>query len=258
MVIDDGSTDNTKELIKSWMEQDILDIEYHYKKNGGVHTARDLAYRLVQTELIVGVDSDDWITKDAIEAILKCWAEHGGPNAAGIMTPVCTPEGMYYGKVFPPIDAASYQDITYLYKNKNEKLMVIRSDIIKRIPDCPVYEEEYLVGEGFKWIQLPDLPFLILHKPLRVYNIRDDGIVANARRNFFLNSKGFRENYRQHIIHSKYLASRIKGHIGYILMSIYLKDKGYIRTSPKPLATLLLFPAGIVAYWYAKLKWMNK
>ena len=53
LIIDDGSSDNTKELVESWIKEDSgFEIIYHYKENGGMHTAHNAAYQLIDTELI--------------------------------------------------------------------------------------------------------------------------------------------------------------------------------------------------------------
>ena len=70
MVIDDGSTDETKSLLKSWInEKNDFEIQYHYKKNGGLHTAYNEAISRITTPLSVCIDSDDWMPDDAIEKI---------------------------------------------------------------------------------------------------------------------------------------------------------------------------------------------
>ena len=52
LIIDDGSSDNTKELVESWLKEDSgFEIIYHYKENGGMHTAHNAAYQLIDTEL---------------------------------------------------------------------------------------------------------------------------------------------------------------------------------------------------------------
>ena len=53
LVIDDGSTDNTKDLIMKWKEEADFEITYVYKKNGGMHTAHNTAYEIIDTELNV-------------------------------------------------------------------------------------------------------------------------------------------------------------------------------------------------------------
>ena len=71
LIIDDGSTDNTRELVHKWMEERELEIIYHYQENQGMHGAHNAAYELIDTELNVCIDSDDYMPNDAVEKILN-------------------------------------------------------------------------------------------------------------------------------------------------------------------------------------------
>lgn len=52
LIVDDGSTDNTSDLIYSWQkENELFEIQYIYKENGGMHTAHNTAYENIETEL---------------------------------------------------------------------------------------------------------------------------------------------------------------------------------------------------------------
>lgn len=106
LIIDDGSTDGTREWVKTlgdqvkdrgrrfdWMgrmqdEEDEnsftivsncsdfrspLTIHYIYKENGGLYTGYNTAYASIQTELCVCVDSDDYMPDDAVEKIVNIW-----------------------------------------------------------------------------------------------------------------------------------------------------------------------------------------
>ena len=75
LIIDDGSTDNTKELVEKWIAENKLSIEYHYKENGGKHTAMKMAYELTQTKYLLAIDSDDELTADAVNVFLNEWKE---------------------------------------------------------------------------------------------------------------------------------------------------------------------------------------
>ena len=76
LIIDDGSIDNTAQLVKGWMEKDNgFKIQYIYKENGGMHTAHNMAYENITTELNVCVDSDDCMAEDGVAKILKKWDE---------------------------------------------------------------------------------------------------------------------------------------------------------------------------------------
>ena len=103
LIVDDGSSDNTREWIESlgeklptssvafdWMgrssEHDTPDafviktpkfkLTYIYKPNGGLYTAYNTAYATIGTELCVCVDSDDFMPDDAVEKIINLWHKH--------------------------------------------------------------------------------------------------------------------------------------------------------------------------------------
>lgn len=73
LIVDDGSTDNTKELVDTWIKEAILEIKYLYKQNGGKHTAMELAHMNVNTKYVIGLDSDDILVYDAIETFYHHW-----------------------------------------------------------------------------------------------------------------------------------------------------------------------------------------
>ena len=71
LIIDDGSTDDTKSLVKDFIKENKVNIRYMYKKNEGKYKAINTAIDLAKGELFFIVDSDDWITEDSIETIKK-------------------------------------------------------------------------------------------------------------------------------------------------------------------------------------------
>lgn len=255
LIVDDGSTDNTAALAQLWKTEEKISVQYLYKENGGVHTARDLAYSFVETELIVAIDSDDTAVNTFVEDILVYWNKYGGNKYAGIFARAKSPSGIEIGKKYPDIHAATYQDLTFKYKIPDDKATVLRTDIIKKIPNSPVFAGEKLLGEGYKWINLPDIPFLLLNKSIYIHNYVDDGYTINARRHFFLNLNGKRATYRQYMTKAHYIRPKIKGCIGYIITSLLLKDKYFIKNSPRPFTIILLLPLGIVGYFYILAKW---
>lgn len=108
LIIDDGSTDGTKDWVQSlgsgewvegcaydWMgrrinEKDqyyvvdvpfadgdgLLHITYIYKPNGGLYTGYNVAYDHIQTELCVCIDSDDFAPDDMVDKVVTLWKKH--------------------------------------------------------------------------------------------------------------------------------------------------------------------------------------
>ena len=73
LIVDDGSTDETEELVSTWMEENRIKIEYYKQANQGKPTAHNKGVELTKTELFTCVDSDDYLTDDAIAEIIDAW-----------------------------------------------------------------------------------------------------------------------------------------------------------------------------------------
>lgn len=73
LIYDDGSTDNTKELIDEFVKEGIIEIRYYYGKNKGKHVAINEGTDLAHGELFFIVDSDDYLTDNALELVYKAW-----------------------------------------------------------------------------------------------------------------------------------------------------------------------------------------
>ena len=73
LVIDDGSTDDTKELIQGYIEEDKINIRYYYQENRGKHIALNTAMKLVDSEYITVIDSDDEFVSNAFEVFISYW-----------------------------------------------------------------------------------------------------------------------------------------------------------------------------------------
>ena len=71
LIIDDGSTDDTKEFINQIQRETLFSIKYIYQNNGGKHRAYNTAVKNCNTEYFLILDSDDILTKDCIEILNK-------------------------------------------------------------------------------------------------------------------------------------------------------------------------------------------
>src|SRR4051812_28952818 len=85
LIIDDGSTDDTKELIEAWKKENKIEIKYVWQENRGMHGAHNTAYELIETELNVCIDSDDYMPDQAVEHIISTWNQYGGESVSGVI-----------------------------------------------------------------------------------------------------------------------------------------------------------------------------
>ena len=145
LIVDDGSTDGTKELVESWIREGNLEIKYVYQDNQGMHGAHNTAYRNIDTELNVCIDSDDYMPDDAVEKIIRCWTEKGAEKYAGIVGLDYDINGRLIGTDFPEGMTETTLSGFYESGGKGDKKLVYRTDVISKYPEYPLFEgEKYL------------------------------------------------------------------------------------------------------------------
>ena len=112
LIIDDGSSDNTKELVDKWINENEVEIRYYYQKNQGMHGAHNTAYKLIETEINTCIDSDDYMTDDAVEKIVNFWNKNRKRGLAGFVALDAYQNGEVIGTRLPEnIDETTYFDI---------------------------------------------------------------------------------------------------------------------------------------------------
>jgi hypothetical protein len=119
----------------------------------------------------------------------------------------------------------------------------------------PVYPNEKLVSESYKWIQLPDRPFLIINDFTTNIEYQESGYTSNVRKNWFKNLNGYCDLYDIHVKCAKYFKIRIEYCLKYIIASSFLKRKNCIHDSSCPFLVAILYPLGLLAYYICKRKW---
>jgi glycosyltransferase involved in cell wall biosynthesis len=73
LIVDDGSTDSTESIVREWMNESRIEIEYYKIPKGGQHKALQFGYNKAETKYLVKVDSDDALTQDAIQIYKRVW-----------------------------------------------------------------------------------------------------------------------------------------------------------------------------------------
>ena len=79
----------------------LIDIEYIWQENQGMHGAHNTAYESIKTELNVCIDSDDYMPDDAVEKIISMWKNFGSEKVSGIIGLDSYTDGKVIGTKFP-------------------------------------------------------------------------------------------------------------------------------------------------------------
>ena len=159
MIVDDGSTDDTRNTVEKYIDETKdFQIKYYSKKNGGKHTALNVAFDHCETELLAIVDSDDYLTQNAIETIYLYWDKFKNDRSiCGIAFLRKNQEGRIIGEMFPSDEYIdTYTNCRVNLGIQGDKFEVFRcAELLKyRFPE---FNGERFLGESVVWGQLNGL-----------------------------------------------------------------------------------------------------
>lgn len=246
LIIDDGSTDGTEDLVRGWMNSDNgFEIRYIRKENGGMHTAHNTAYENIDTELNVCIDSDDALAENAVEIILSEWERVKSTGVAGLIGLDADFSGNIIGTKFPNGVTETTLSGFYAAGGRGDKKLVYRTDIITSVPPYPVFDGEKYVALAYKYL-LVDQKYKMaaINRVLCSVEYQPDGSSNSMWRQYLANPCGF-AFWRK--VCMTYPTSRKRLFVDcvhYCSSSAIAKNRNYIKESPRKFLTVLCTPAG--------------
>lgn len=151
VVVDDGSTDGTGELIRSFQAEADFPIDYSRQKNRGRHVAINQAVERARGEFCSVIDSDDWYMPDALERMLATWKTipvEQRDEFADVEGLRVDPEGALVCDRYPHdvFDTNAFE-LLALHGVYGDKIGMFRRDVLRRFP----------FPEDLGWYVTPDL-----------------------------------------------------------------------------------------------------
>lgn len=255
LVIDDGSTDGTKDLVAAWIAEKIIDIRYIYQENQGMHGAHNTAYHNITTELNTCIDSDDYMPDDAVEKIISTWRKFGGEQYAGLMGYDIREDGTIIGTPFRENLAALSLTDYYASGGKGDRKLVYRTEIINKYPDYPIFKGEKYVGLDYKYSLIDlDYPMLTLNEPLVIVDYQPDGSSNSMYRQYWRNPQGWCF-YRIHKMKiARTFSKRFREAIHYVSSSLRAKKWSFLQENPFKFTTFVAIPFGVALFTYTYYK----
>lgn len=250
MVIDDGSTDDTRKIVKSWIEttRDI-EIQYYYKENGGLHTAYNEAISHIETPLCVCIDSDDWMPEDAIDKILRFWEKYGSEDVAGIVGLDYTPDGCVIGDPLPEQKAVNLIDLLigkYPIKN-GDRTNVVRTELYKKYAPMKVFPGEKNFNPHYLHLQISQkYDFLVLNENLRFVEYQPGGMSNSMLKQYRNSPNSFAETRKLYLSFSNTSFKFRVRHSAHLISSCIIAGNFWteVKKLPKKPEYFLAIPLG--------------
>lgn len=187
IVVDDGSTDDTREVVANLKEKcgEAFPMGYVYKANGGKHMAINIGAERARGELLFIADSDDLLIDDALETVANSWHDISDDKSfagiAGLDIAMDTREVIGSGLPQEHIDCNAI-DIRYRHHVTGDMKEVFRTEVLREFP-FPEFAGERFCPEQLVWFRMARRYRLrYINKPIYIADYQPDGITAGITR----------------------------------------------------------------------------
>lgn len=272
LIIDDGSKDSTKELVKSWITSDSLEnieggfignskdaywlqIRYCYKENGGLHTGYNKAIELMDTEICVCIDSDDYMPDDSVAIILEEWDKYKNFNIAGLVGYDYTIQGKRLGGKMEDGKIVHYVEMKQDKRFAADNKLVMRVDLLKKVAPQPTFKGERNFNPIWMILKIDQIaPFVMIDKTLCVVDYQQTGMAANIVNQYFNSPNSFMELRKLYVnLNYTSLSWKLRNYI-HLVANAKIAGKSPFISDVNIWYVILLYPLGFLLYTFLKFK----
>jgi glycosyltransferase involved in cell wall biosynthesis len=196
LVIDDGSTDNTEELVAGWAQSADFPVRYLRQDHAGKHIAYNRALIETRGRFFTCLDSDDALMPDALEKLVGLWKtipdgeRHAFCSVGGLC---CDQNGKIIGDRFPiePFDA-DLRELVYVHRNLSEKWSMGLTEILRRFPFPEIAGTQFIPEGMIGFEAAKTFKHRWFNEIVRVYYVNDaeTGATLSERASFRHNALG--------------------------------------------------------------------
>lgn len=248
LIVDDGSTDDTREHVEKWIKENKIHIEYVYQSNSGKMRAHNTAVKYCKTEFLLDIDSDDKAHPDCIEFLYSNLSLIESEEACGVMC--------FYKEVGKDTNTSVFKKwndtfVTLSQINnsgyKGETTLLFKTEVLKKFP-FPEIDGEKFIPEGYIYSQIDKkYKYLCKNKNIVYGNYQADGYSQNSIKLYVNNPYSFSLIYLQKYKDSKKLSPLIR----YMAFRIMSHKSIEFRNNKLPWYSLILYTVSFIL----QLKW---
>lgn len=251
MIVDDGSEDQTINIVEQWIQENKVKITLLKKENGGKHTALNCGIAKIESELTFIVDSDDELSSEAIECIYNDYKKFNMDGICGIAYLRESKKGGYLTDKLVPYDGLveSFCECRYGRAIKGDMAEVWVTDCLKKYP-FPEFKGEKFLSEDVVWVKMAkEYRMIFRNKAIYISDYLEGGLTKGRRKNNFLSPKGCM--YRGSIqleadLPLKYQCRAMLFYLVYGKAAGYRWKELFVNCNKKLLYIILVLPSSIL------------
>ena len=246
LIVDDGSVDDTKSIVEKFILENKINIKYIFQDNGGKHKAINTGLNHAITDYFFIVDSDDYLTDDAVQVIEDNLYKISEDSVCGLIFNRINKQGKTIGgeNNFRELKCSLY-DLKFKYHLNSDKAEVFKTKILRQF-QYPIFENEKFSPEALVMYRMSgNYDIVYLNKGIYVGEYLEGGLTSSMTRIRMKSPKASTLYYKEHFYRARNLKEKIKCSINYFRFKA--NDKTIISEIPFPFSIL-----EIVGYYFHK------
>lgn len=253
LIMDDGSSDRTKELVDNWRNK--LSLEYHYHDNIGKPKTLIEAMQYVKDEYVYLLDSDAILKENAVELINKDIAQFTDNSFfGGLFYCMEYPDGNIIGKKFHNPNVFTTFQEALDFDADGDKAVIIRMKFLQQV-EMPIFEDEKFITESVFMNRLSNICKCICKNDvIMITDYQEDGLTSNIKNFWKLYPKGYHLFFLERINDHKLPLKKYVSSVIALIVFAFRSRIGYINTWTKVkgiknrLIYTICLPIGGIAY----------
>ena len=253
IVVDDGSTDGTSDLINGWILEKRIDLRYYHKKNGGKPSAYNVGAVEARGEIFTCVDSDDFLKENAVDVVIRGWKadvqqEAIGKKIIGQIYAKIREDGSLITECKSDTEYATLLEFYRKHGLSGDTMLVYRTEIVKKHL-FPIFDNEKFVPESFIYDRYDDEGVLHLMKEeIYVVEYLENGYSASMRKVNHDNPRGYEAFVKQRLGKDNTIQEIFTDLIRYTAIKFVLRDGRILADNRHKLLTILSIIPGWIFY----------
>lgn len=249
LIVDDGSIDNTKDVVEKWRKENTIKIKYVRQDNSGKHIAHNTAIKDCDTEFFLILDSDDFLSRNAIEILNKEVEKiKDDKSISGIIGNRWRPESNeVIGTEMPKnIDTTTGLELYQKLGFKGDTLRLYKTKILKEYLFPQIHNEKFIY-ENVVFNPIDSKYRMLINRDKLYYcKYLNDGYTYNSKKIREENPKGYAYSLNSNIKYAIKLTNKIKWTILYIDWCREHKIENRIRNFCFPILYVVLYPSALL------------
>ena len=195
LIIDDGSKDDTKNIVKDFKDENKIEIKYFYQENQGKMLAINKLVKEANGDLIIECDSDDYFTEDAFDIIKNEYQKCDKSDIYALCFLKYDQNGNNMGNLFK--NEKTMFDLYFKEGENGEKALVFFADVRKKYKHELEHNEKFVTEARMYHKMDVKYKMICINKPIMICEYQKDGYSKNIIKQFKNNPYGYYKYFQE-------------------------------------------------------------